>query len=101
MTTVMRFTQDGMDENVMLVPLVDATAVPDVKGYAPALEDHADPLLVNTFPEVPGDGPVRVNVPDVVTGPPVKVNPDTVELALTLVTVPDPETVAQDPSPRK
>ena len=43
--TVMRFTQDGIDENVMLVPLVDATAVPDVRTLL-AIVDTTAPDMV-------------------------------------------------------
>ena len=36
--TVMRFTQDGMLVKSMLVPLVDATAVPETNGLNIATE---------------------------------------------------------------
>jgi hypothetical protein len=43
--TVIFFTQDGIDENVMLVPLVDATDVPDVITLL-AIADTTAPDIV-------------------------------------------------------
>jgi hypothetical protein len=42
---VILFAQDGIDENVMLVPLVDACAVPDTIGYNV-------PVVAATVPEL-------------------------------------------------
>ena len=53
--TVTRFTVAGMLVKSMLVPLVDATAVPIVIPVDVGADDtHAVPLLVSTFPEVLG-----------------------------------------------
>ena len=49
---VIRFTQDGMLVKSMLVPLVDATAVPLTIF---CVDDHTDPSAVNrTLPAVVG-----------------------------------------------
>jgi hypothetical protein len=50
----MRFTVDGRLLKVMLVPLVDATAVPDVRvDTVVQVGDAADPADVSTCPLVP------------------------------------------------
>jgi hypothetical protein len=43
--TVILFTHEGMDVNVMLVPLVDATDVPEVMTLL-AIEDTTAPVIV-------------------------------------------------------
>jgi hypothetical protein len=52
--TVMRFTHDGMLVKSMLVPLVDATGVPDVIDTGVAqVGALPDPAEVSTWPDVP------------------------------------------------
>ena len=59
--TVMRFAVDGSPVKSILVPLVDATAVPDVIGAGVAhVGAFPEPADVNTCPDVP-DAPVNVS----------------------------------------
>jgi hypothetical protein len=60
--TVIRFAQDGIDENVMLVPLVVACDVPDVRTLL-AIDDITAPEMVGLV------NVVVVNVAPLIVGP--------------------------------
>jgi len=79
---MMRFTQDGMDVKSMLVPLVDACAVPLTIGYnAPVVPVTSPELVIAPLLMVPAvmfpTDPVNADVP-VTLRFPVSVTPGAV-----------------------
>jgi hypothetical protein len=87
----MLFAQDGMPVKSMLVPLVDATAVPDTIF---AVEDHEVPFVVNrTLPVVVGETAVTALVPLPIRAPPEVRDVAPVPPCATVTAVPDWRTV--------
>jgi hypothetical protein len=92
---------------LVLVTVVGYTAVDILEnGLAAQIGATPEPWAVNTDPALPvvsmlarAKFPLMVNVPEVVTGPPLKVNPVVPPDALTEVTVPVPDTVCQVGAP--
>jgi hypothetical protein len=73
--TVTRFTHEGMLVKSMLVPLVDATDVPETIF---AVEDHVVPLVLK------GMFPVAVGAAATTATPPTVVAPVSVEVPVTV-----------------